>query len=174
MTDRSYPCHLYGIQDAKEAYEAIDVTCIKEYGKEVSLEDGTVLHENCPVHRDDGRRYITRCNVCGGLMLVQSSMEDCPYWDDPDLYFRDCIPVATVEEADLLNILWDEKELPEYPFRHLRRDDLKKLWTKGKEPVSYEPENLRNRIRMKYSALPLKQKKMLEKLMSEAGKGQDA
>ena len=102
-------------------------------------------------------------------MLTQSSMEDCPYWDDPDLYYRDCIPVATVEEADLLNILWDEEELKKKSCRHLQRNDMRRLWTGGMKPVSNDPEKLKKRIRMKYSTLNPEQKEMLEKLMAEAG-----
>ena len=164
-----YPCHLYGIEDGKKAYEAMDTEFVKGYGGRLYLEDGTVLHDNYPRDRDEGKRFLTRCKICGGLMLTQSSMEDCPYWDDPDLYFRDCIPVATVEEADLLNILWDEEELVKSPFRHLQRDDMRKQWTKGKDPVPYDPEELKQMIREKYSGLKKKQKEMLEKLIGEAG-----
>ena len=165
-----YPCHLYGIEDAKEAYEAIDAERIRNYGECVSLEDGTLLHHNFPSSHDEGGRYLTRCNVCGGLMLVQSSSEDCPYWDDPDLFYRDCIPVATIEEADLLNILWDETELKEKSCRHLQRDDMRKLWTEGKDPVPYNPDELKEKIREKYSLLSKIKKEMLEKLIGEVGK----
>ncbi len=113
-----------------------------------------------------------RCNVCGGLMLTQLSFEECPYWDDPDLYYRDYIPVASVEEADLLNILRNEKELKDYPARHLRRDDLRYLWTDQKEPVPNDPEELKKKIRIKYRRLSPKHREMLEKMMEEAGKGE--
>lgn len=165
-----YPCHLYGIQDAKKAYEAVDAAWIKGYGERLALEDGTVLHEYYPDWHDEGGRDLTRCNVCGGLMLTQYSMAECPYWDDPDLYFRDCIPVATVEEADLLNILWDEKELKENACRHLQRSDMSRLWTEGKDPVPNDPEELKEKIREKYAGLKPEQKVLLEKLMAEAGK----
>ena len=165
-----FPCHIYEIKDAKEAFDAIDAAGVKGYGEQTSLEDGTVLHDNYRKYHERGGRYLARCNVCGCLMLTQSSMMECPYWDDPDLYFRDHIPVATVEEADLLNILWDEEELKKNSCRHLQRDDMRKLWTDGKEPVPYDPESLKRKIRMKYAGLNKKQKAMLEKLISEAGK----
>ena len=167
-----YLCHLYRIRDAKEAFKAIETTCVKEYGRNVCLEDGTVLHDNCPECHDEGGRYLLRCNVCGALTLARWSMYECPYWDEPDEYYQERIPVASMEEADLLNILWDEEELKRYPFRYLRRDDLRKLWTNGKEPVQYDPEELRAKIREKYAGLKPKQKEMLEKLISEAGKSE--
>ena len=165
-----YPCHIYGIEDGKKAFEAIDAERIRDYGKSVTLEDGTVLHMNYPGHHDEGDRYLLRCNICGGLTLVQYSMEECPYWDDPDLYYSDRIPVTSAEEADLLNILWDEEELKRYPFRHLRRDDMNKLWTDGKEPVPYDLKGLKEKIREKYSRMSPGHKEMLEKLINEAGK----
>lgn len=163
-------CHLYGIRDAEEAFKAIENECIKEYGRELCLEDGTLLHDNIPKCHDEGGRYLVRCEVCGALTLLQWSKYECPYWDEPDEYYRDHIPVASREEADLLNILWDEKEPEEYPFRILRRDDMSKFWTDGKEPVPYDPDELRTKIRQKYAGLKPGQKKMLEKLIGEAGK----
>ena len=169
-TEGRFPCHLYEIRDAEEAYTAMDVALIRDYGKRLTLEDGFVLHNNYPDDRDEGGRYLTRCNVCGGWMLTQSSMEESPYWDDPDLYYRDCIPVASVEEADLLNILLDEKELKNDPVRHLKRDDLRILWTNQKAPAPNDPEELKKRIRIKYQALSPEHREMLEKKMEEAGK----
>ena len=148
-----FPCHLYGIRDAKEAYKAIEVERVKDYGPDLSLDDSFVLHRNYPDHHDEGGRCLLRCNTCGALMLTQHSMEDCPYWDEPDLYFSDRLPVASVEEAELLNILWDEEELKKYPFRYLRRDDFRYLWTEGNEPVPYDTEELKKKIRGKYAGL---------------------
>jgi len=168
--DPHYPCHLYGIPDAEEAFRADESEKIRDYGECVTLEDDSVLHMNYPALLDEGGRYLLRCKVCGGLMLVQHAMDECPYQDDPDLYYSDRIPVASVEEADLLNILWDEEELKQYPFRCLRRDDMQKSWKEGKEPVPYAPEELKEKIREKYSGLSKKHRAMLEKLIAEAGK----
>lgn len=165
-----YPCHLYGIGDANEAYKEIHNEYLKGYGARLALEDGTVLHDNYPGHHDEGDRCLVRCKACGCLKLVQKSMDECPYWDMPDLYFRDGIPVASVEEADLLNILWDEEELKKESFRHLQRDDMRKCWTEGKDPSPYDPEELKEKIRAKYAGLTDEQKGMLEKLIGEAGK----
>ena len=167
-----YPCHLYGIEDAREAYKAMDATCLKEYGGRLSLQDGTVLHDNYPDHHDEGGRHLMRCNVCGCLMLAQRSMFEASlmYFDELDEYYDDRIPVASVEEADLLNILWDEEELKKKSFRHLQRNDMSIGWMGEKDPSPYDPEKLKRKIRMKYSSLYLEQKKMLEKLMAEAGK----
>jgi len=49
-----FPCHLYEIQDAKEAYEAIDAACVKHYGSNTALEDGMKLHRNYPEHHEAG------------------------------------------------------------------------------------------------------------------------
>ena len=167
-------CHLFEVQDAKEANKRIGVTKIKSYGGRLLLDDNTVLHDNYPHRDDEGGRYLFRCKECGALTLMQSSMSECPYWDDPDLYYHDIIPVVSMEEADLLNILWDENEFKEYPFRHLRRDDRRIYWTEGNEPVPYEPEELRGKIREKYAGLSTDHKQMLEELMSAAGKEKDA
>ena len=172
-TEGRFPCHLYEIREAEEAYKAMDVTRVRDYGNRLTLEDGFVLHNNYPNYRDEGGRYLTRCNVCGGLMLTQSSMEECPYSDDPDLYYRDSVPVASVEEADLLNILLNEKELSNFPVRHLKRDDLRILWTNQKAPAPNDPEELKKRIRIKYQALSPEHREMLEKKMEEAGKEEE-
>ena len=39
-----FPCHVYEIRDAEEAYKAMDVTRVRDYGKHLTLEDGFVLH----------------------------------------------------------------------------------------------------------------------------------
>ena len=51
-----FPCHVYEIADAKEAYDSFRGELIKEYGDDVTLNDGTVLHGN--YMWDDGSRYI--------------------------------------------------------------------------------------------------------------------
>lgn len=168
-----YPCHIYGIRDAKDAEkENLNVERVRDYGARTKLEDGTVLHDNWPAWHDEGGRYLLRCTVCGALRLMQCSMAECPFgdWDEPDEYYRDYVPVATVEEADLLNILWDEKELKQYPFRRFSRHDFSRGWTEGEEPCPYDAEELRKRIREKYAGLKKEQKELLEKLIRKAGK----
>ena len=107
-----FPCHIYEIADAKEVYDSFRGELVKEYGDNVTLDDGTVLHEN--YMWDDGRRSLVRCKECGGLVIVQSS-EYHSFLDSPDGYYRDWIPAASEEEADLLSILFDATELEVFP-----------------------------------------------------------
>ena len=169
-TEPRFPCHFWETRDAKNAMDTMETTVVRRYGAYLELEDSFTLHGNYPDHHDEGRRSLQRCNVCGALMLAQFSKNECPYWDLPDQYYRDYIPVASAEEASLLNILWNGEELRKYPFRHLERDDYSYLWTEGEEPVPHDPEELRRRIREKYAGLSPKHREMLEKMMSEAGK----
>ena len=170
VTESRFPCHLWEIRDAKSALDMMETALIRQYGTCLELEDSFALHGNYPDYDDEGSRRLLRCKVCGSLLLVQSSMRECPYWDEPDMYYRDYIPAASVEEADLLNILWNGEEPGEYPFRHLKRDDHRYLWTEGEEPVPLFPEELRRRIREKYAGLSPKHRELLEKLICEAGK----
>ncbi len=77
-----FPCHIWKIKDAKEAYEAFRATEIKSYGSEVRLEDGTLLHISYRSEDDAGCRRLCRCPTCGGLILSQSSV-NC--WDSTDM-----------------------------------------------------------------------------------------
>ena len=166
-----YPCHIWEIEDAKAAYDAVSHSCVREYGSACELEDGTFLHLNYPDWHDEGGRILTRCKGCGCLMLIQHSMLEASlmFFDEPNEYHWDYVPVATAEEADLLNLLWDGGELRECPVRHLRRDDVRYYWTEGKQPVPYDPEELKEKIREKYSGLSPEQKEMLEEKMRNAG-----
>ena len=167
-----YPCHLWEIEDAKEAFGMVKGSCAREYGSVCGLEDGTVLHLNYPGWHDEGERFLTRCNACGGLVLVQHSMQDASlmFFDESNEYYWDLIPVATPEEADLLNILWDGEDLNQCSVRHLQREDGRYYWKEGTEPVPYDPEELKEKIRQKYSGLKPEQKEMLEDLIRKAGK----
>ena len=158
-----YPCHVWGMADPKEAYEAFRGETVKDYGEDTYLEGGTVLHGNCMW--DEGGRRLVRCLDCGGLVICQSS-EFHSFSDDGDGYYRDWIPVSSVEEADLLNILWGALEMESYPFRHLRKNNGVYAWTKGEEPRPYDPGELREMIRAKY---PEAGREALEKLIGEAG-----
>ncbi len=156
-----FPCHIYDIADAKEAYGSFRGEQVKNYGDDVSLEDGTALHGN--YMWDDGRRTLMRCGKCGGLLIMQSS-EYHSFSDRPDGYYSDWIPVASEEEADLLNILFDAMEMEDAPCRHIRRNNGDIFWTKGKEPEACDPEKLIRSIRKKYpNADPL----LLENLIQE-------
>ena len=162
-----FPCHIYGIRDAKEAYNSFKGEMVRDYGESTGLEDGTVLRYN---HMwDDGGRFLSRCEICGGLMLFQKS-EFHSFSDGDDDYYSDVIPVASVEEADLLNILWGPMELESYPYRSLRGNNFRYHWKAGEEPCPYDPDELKEKIRAKYADKPPKFRKMLEKLIREAGK----
>lgn len=143
-----FPCHIYDIEDANEAYDSFRGELVKEYGDDVSLDDGTVLHGN--YMWDDGSRSLVRCKKCGGLLIMQSS-EYHSFSDSPDGYYKDWIPVASEEEADLLNILLGAMEMENVPCRHIRRNNGEVFWTNDKEPERYDPEDLIRAIREKYS-----------------------
>ena len=143
-----FPCHIYDIEDANEAYDSFRGELVKEYGDDVSLDDGTVLHGN--YMWDDGSRSLVRCKKCGGLLIMQSS-EYHSFSDSPDGYYKDWIPVASEEEADLLNILLGAMEMENVPCRHIRRNNGEVFWTNDKEPEPYDPEDLIRAIREKYS-----------------------
>lgn len=169
-TAARFPCHIYGIPDPYKAYEDLTVDWAKRYGDSVCLEDGTMLHWNFVW--DDGKRFLIRCKACGGLLLVQCS-EFHSFSDEPDGYYEDWIPVSSVEEADLMNILYGPWELDCCDVRHILHNNGKLLWRNGPDPVPYDPDELREKIRENYSGLNREQKEMLEKLISEAGKPEE-
>ena len=142
-----FPCHIYDIADAKEAHNSFRGELVKEYGDNVSLKNGKVLHWN--YMWDDGSRSLVRCRDCGGLLIKQDS-EIHSFTDAPDGFFQDWIPVASEEEADLLNILLTNLEMESVPCRHLRGNNRYFFWTKNKEPEPHDPEELIRRIREKY------------------------
>ena len=163
-----FPCHIYEIADAKEAYKSFRGDLVREYGEYVSLDDGTILHDN--YMWDDGGRYLVRCEECGGLMIMQSS-EYHSFSDGPDGYYRDWIPVASVEEGDLLNILFGAMEMENVPCRHIRGNNGDIFWTDGKEPEARDTEDLILEIREEY---PDADPELLNKLIRDAGKENEA
>ena len=163
-----YPCHVWEIEDAEEAKKAFRVTEISTLGSAVRLEDETLLHINYDEEDDYGCRRLYRCRTCGGLILSQSSM-DC--WDPTDIDADDdYMPVSSPEEAGLLNILLDYGEFYRVPGRkfHMFNHHLCK-WLGSGDPVPNDPEELKEKIRRKYSGLKPEQKEMLENLIRKAG-----
>ncbi len=140
-------CHTYGIEDAKEAYKQLDIECVKSYGDETKLEDGTVLHDNYEC--DEGYRVLLRCKSCGGLLLFQVS-KYISMSDGPDGYYEDIIPVWSEEEADLLNTLLSPGEFADHPFRHLRGNNNEYYWTRGEQPHPMDLEDLKRAIAIEY------------------------
>lgn len=160
-----FPCHIYGIADAKEAYDSFFGKMIKNYGDAVTLEDGTVLHDN--YMWDDGGRILVRCKDCGALMIIQFS-EYHSFSDGPDGCYEDLIPAASEEEADLLNILLDIRKMENFPCRHIRRNNGDVFWTGDKEPETHDPEELIRMIRDKYRGV---NPELLDRLIFSAGNG---
>ena len=164
-----FPCHVWEMEDAGEARKSFRGTVVREYDEYTDLEDGTVLHWN--YMWDEGDRYLLRCNECGGLMMVQKSeFHSC--FDDDD-YYSDQIPIASVEEGDLLNILWDGLDMEGYPYRSIRGNNFQYFWKQGKEPKPYDTEKLKRDIRKKYKDLSPEKKELLEKMIRDAGKTDD-
>ncbi len=140
-------CHIYGIEDADEAYKQWEVEFVKGYGDETKLEDGTLLHDNYEC--DEGHRGLLRCKSCGGLLLFQASTY-ISMSDGPDGHYEDVIPVWSEEEADLLNILLGPREFADHPFRHLRVNNHKCFWTRGEQPRPMDIAELKRAIAEKY------------------------
>ena len=159
-----YPCHIWGMADAGEAYGAFRGDLVKDYGEDTCLGDGTLLHEN--YMWDEGGRCLLRCRDCGGLVLRQSSEFHSSFGDDGDGYYKDWIPVSSAREADLLNILWEALEAESCPFRCLRKNNSRVSWTGGGEPQPCDPEELERRIREKY---PEADQEALEEMIRKAG-----
>ena len=166
MSEIRFPCHIYENSDAQAIYDSWQAELVRDYGEVTALADGTVLHDNNSW--DEGGRKLLRCKECGALILRQYSVYNDMY-DGPDGYYRDWIPVASMEEGDLLNILWGPMELEQYPYRHFRGNNRRFFWTEGNEPKPYDPEKLRKKIREEYSGLDAEKKQLLEKLISGAG-----
>ena len=152
-----YPCHIFNMPDPAKAYEDFRGELVKDYGDCVSRRDGRVLHWN--YMWDDGYRSLVRCRECGGLVLMQSS-EYHSFSDAPDGYYRDWIPVATEEEADLLNVLLDAGEFERHPHRRFSRTngDCHLFGTDGLKPC--DPEELKKQILKKYGLSSLDEVKM--------------
>lgn len=165
-TEGRFPCHVWEMEDAEKAEKSLRGKLVKDYDEYTDLEDGTVLHYN--YMWDDGKRYLMRCGECGGLVIVQRS--ECHGFSDEDDYYSDMVPASSVEEADLLNILWDSLDLEAYPYRSIRGNNFRYFWKQGKEPRRYNAEKLRQKIRETYKDLTPAQKELLEKKMAEAGK----
>ena len=165
--DSRFPCHIYDIADAREAYDSFKGELVKGYGDFVLLENGTVLHDN--YMWDDGCRSLIRCKECGGLLIKQSS-HFVSFSDDHDGYYADWIAVASEEEADLLNILLGAMEMEDVPCRHLRKNNGNIFWAYAKkEPEARGPEELIRAIREKYSGV---NPELLDKLIRKVKKGE--
>jgi len=168
MKKNPYPCHLWEMEDAEEAGKAFRMTEVGSLGSDVTLEDGTLLHINYDEQDSYGCRRLCRCRDCGGLIMSQSSM-DC--WDPTDIDADDdYMPVRSPEEAGLLNILLDYGEFYQLPGRKLYSFNNRQYkWVGSGEPVPGDPEELKEKIRQKYSGLKADQKEMLEMLIRNAG-----
>ena len=167
-TEGRFPCHVWEMEDAEKAGCDLKLATIKDYGSSLDFSDGTKLHDNYQPCDTYGTRRLHRCRKCGGLVIEQSTM-DAYDFDEPDID-RYYIPVRSVQEADLLNIL-EENVMP-FPYRKLYSYTCRSTsykWLKEEEPVPNDPEELKRKIREKYAGLNPEQKKQLEKMIEEAG-----
>ena len=162
-----FPCCIYKVTDTDKIYRSFHLQQIKDYGDEVKLADGTLLHKDDKGKDNDGGwtgRKLVRCCDCGALFLNFYTY----YYDMYDPYSVETwCPVASEEEADLLNILLDGKrEFGMGPVREILRSDWNYSWTAGADPVPCDPEELRRLIREAYAdADP----ELLEDLIRGAG-----
>ncbi len=100
----------------------------------------------------DGGRTLVRCRECGALLLSQHSRYETK---NPELdgFSCDWIPVWSEEEADLLNMFLDSRELPEYAFKHLRSDKNGYSWIGNDPPRPMDLQELARATAMKYEKI---------------------
>lgn len=159
-----FPCHVWEMEDAEKAGNDLALAEVKSYGTCLNLGNRLKLHDNYDPDDSYGIRRLYRCRKCGGLVIEQVSM-DAYDFDEPDID-RYYIPVSSVQEADLLNIL--EGNVMGTPFRRLYSYTCRSTsykWLKGEEPVPYDIEALKEKIREKYADLDPEGKALLEKKM---------
>ena len=144
-----YRCCVYDLE-AEQFYRNLQLQEIKSYGDSVTLEDGTVLHkkeQDPDVYTETNERTLCRCRKCGALFLKSYHYESDMYdpWSSERLY-----PVASEEEADLVNILMDGKETGLPDFRRIYRYDWSYQWIGKEDPRPLDAEELKTMIRRKY------------------------
>ena len=93
---RTYHCKGFDLDTGQEAYEHFygRLIPIKRYGDYCNGHDLYVW--------DEGGRHLSRCSVCGGLVLVQRSQAN-GFGDYDDVYYTDYFPVDSEAEAEFLN-----------------------------------------------------------------------
>lgn len=146
VPEDAHICHIYETEDAEQAGKDLETESVKGYGPSTFYR-GIELHSN---HESEGGgRSLVRCKKCGALLLSQHSWYEAM---DPDLdgSFNDWIPVWSEEEADLLNYFLDSRDLPGYPFRHLRSNNHKYCWVGDEKPRPMDLRELANAVAMKY------------------------
>lgn len=116
------PCEAFSYQDAVEAYRHMKLVPVQEYGSSLY---GHSLHT-----WDAGSRFLARCAVCGGYILVQES-EFHSFSDAPDDDYTDFFPVSSPEEADELNRKYSGSEIETaFQPRYLMRTNDCLHWSK--------------------------------------------
>ena len=90
-------CHIFEFEDPQDAYDAMDVENIEDYG---DVQYGHFLHV-----WDDGKRMLKRCRKCGAYILYQRS--EYHGFSDDDSYYSDWFPVDGPDDADRLNKEFD-------------------------------------------------------------------
>ena len=158
-------CCIYDLE-AEQLSRNLQLQEIKSYGDSVTLEDGTVLRkeeQNPDVFTETNKRTLCRCQKCGALFLKDYHYESDMYdsWSSETLY-----PVASEEEADLINILMGGKEAGIPDFRRIDRSGWSYNWIGEEEPRPLDPEELKAMIRRKYAAV---NSELLEDLLRKAG-----
>ena len=158
-------CCTYDLE-ADQLYRNLALQEIKSYGDKVTLEDGTVLHrtERDPsLYAESNEMTLCRCVKCGALFLHDYHYESDMYdpWSSTWMY-----PVASEEEADLLNILLDGKKTGLPDFRRIYRYDWSYSWQGTEEPRPLDTDELKNMIRKKYAHVD---QTLLENLIRKAG-----
>lgn len=143
-----YPCHVFFTSEVEDVKKTFEDEVIKDYGPSVKLKNGTKLHDNFHLFNGEtGGRSLVRCKRCGAMLLKQIT-HDWDIYDGPN-HCYDWIPVASEEEADLLNVLLDGEEFENY-CRHLRKYNFTYLWTTGESPKIYAIEELKMKVMEKY------------------------
>lgn len=100
-------CDAFQMENADLAFKHF-----KDGFKEILVNYGSDCNGNPLYTWDDGRRYLIRCEICGGYTLVQKSEYHGMEYDS---YYTDYFPVSGDEEAQKLNEKYDGFEIEDTP-----------------------------------------------------------
>ena len=118
------PCCIFSYADASTAIKHFDYDVIRDLGKEVYNDDGTIKHYN--YMWDTGGRIVVRCKKCSAIFLYQWSEFHTNYGGQ-DSYYDNYFLVKNLDEAVLFNNKYSGFEL-ETNFKALRLWNSDDVW----------------------------------------------
>ncbi len=123
------PCCIFSYDEASTAIKNFDYLVIKDLGKKVHNNDGTIKHSNYVW--DDGGRKIIQCKKCHAIFLYQWSEFHSNYGDQ-DSHYENYFLVKDLDEAILLNNNYSGFKL-EMGFKGLKVWTIDDVWHWNKE-----------------------------------------